>query len=83
MRDPLTIAHLRMFPRTNPGWMTTRSAGKLYPVHVHTAFLDADGNGTTSIACSHFHRLRGGAILPDESDGHVHARTNLPGGMGI
>lgn len=83
MRDPYQIPRPRMFPQTHPCMLTDRSAGKLYPVHVHNAYPDKDGNGTTNIACSHFHRIIGGRILPDESDGHEHGLTNLRCGTGI
>lgn len=83
MLDPYKIARPQMFPERQPCLLTNRSAGRLYPVHVHHAYVDRDGNGTTSISCSHFHRVRGGVILPDESDGHDHGLTNVPCGAGI
>lgn len=81
--DPYKILRPRMFPQTHPAVMTSRGAGRLYPTHVHIAYRDREGNGTTSIACSHFHRIKSGVILPDESDSHEHGLTNVPAGAGI
>jgi len=82
MRDPYTIARPRMFPEARLCRLTSRGWGKLYPVHVHNAYPDKDGNGNTSISASHFHRIKDGRILPDESDGHEHGLTNVLCGTG-
>ena len=83
MLDPYKVARPLMFPERSPCQLTARSAGKLYPTHVHNAYIDRAGNGVTSISCSHFHRILGGVILPDESDSHSHGLTNLLCGAGI
>jgi hypothetical protein len=83
MRDPLTIIRPRMFPMSQPGYLTSRGWGRLYPIHVHHAFVDGVGAGTTSISVSHFHRVVNGQILPDESDGHTHGLTNIRVAAGI
>lgn len=62
--------------------LTNKRAGRLYALHQHTAFVDRDGNGTTDVAESHFHRIVDGRVLPDESDGHTHNLTGLPAGAG-
>lgn len=75
MADPQRLWRMvspTAFPMRQPGYMTTRAAGRLSPVHMHTAYVDAQGNGSTSISTSHFHRVKNGIILPDESDGHSH-----------
>ena len=72
-----------VFPMRQPSYLVSRGAGKLYPVHVHKAFVDEKGYGTTSIDVSHFHRIIDGRILPDESDGHDHGLTNVLTGRGI
>jgi hypothetical protein len=83
MLDPYKIPRPGMFPERSPAYLTNRSEGRLAPTHVHIAYVDAQGNGSTSISCSHFHRIVGGAILPDESDSHAHGLTNIPAGAGI
>lgn len=62
--------------------LTSKDEAKLYPIHSHTAFMDKDGAGTTDVVASHFHRIKDGRILPDESDGHSHRLTGLPAGAG-
>jgi hypothetical protein len=71
------------FPLRQPSYMVSRGAGRLHPVHIHKAFVDAVGNGTTSIDASHFHRILGWRILPDESDSHEHGLTRVRTGRGI
>ncbi len=83
MRDPFKIVRPLMFPQTHPCRLTNRGWGKLHPVHVHNAYPDAQGNGNTSISVSHYHRIVGGRVLPDESDGHTHGITNVLCGTGI
>lgn len=83
MRDPFKIIRPVMFPQTHPCRLTTRGQGKLYPTHVHKGYPDKNGNGNTDISCSHYHRIANGRVLPDESDGHTHALTDLLCGTGI
>jgi hypothetical protein len=76
MPDPQRLWRMvspTMFPLRQPGYLTTRANGRLAPVHMHNAYVDAKGDGSTSISAGHFHRIKAGAVLPDESDGHVHA----------
>jgi hypothetical protein len=82
MRDPYAIPRPQMFPEMRPCQLTTRGAGRLYPIHVHNAYPDREGNGTTSISASHFHRIKDGKILPDQSDSHTHGLTNVLCGAG-
>ena len=60
--------------------LTTRTGGRVYPMHEHTTWLDKDGNGNTDLDAGHFHRVRGFKIYADESDGHTHELTMLPCG---
>lgn len=84
MRDPYNIPRPRMFPMHSPCVMTTQGYGTLTPVHTHRAYPNAEGNGNTDIIASHFHRILGGRVLPDQSDGHTHdLRYNMPCGAGI
>jgi hypothetical protein len=64
--------------------LTTRDGGRLgmYPIHLHSAFMDVHGEGATDVIASHFHRIRNGRVLPDPSDGHTHRLTGLPCGAG-
>jgi len=62
--------------------MTSRDAGPGHPLHSHCAFVDASGDGATDTDASHFHRIVGGRIRPDESDGHTHTFVGLPCGAG-
>ena len=75
-----------VFPTTQPpGFpcsMTTREAGKTYPLHYHSAFLNPAGDGNTDVDSGHYHRVRDFRVLPDESDGHTHQLTTLPCGVG-
>jgi hypothetical protein len=71
------------FPMRQPSYLLSRGAGKLYPVHIHQGFVDSQGNGTTSIDVSHFHRIMNGRVLPDESDSHDHGLTRIRTGRGI
>lgn len=83
MRDPRNIARPRLYPESNPGFLTTRGWGRIAPVHMHTAYPDMNGNGFTSMEVSHFHRIVNGRIMPDESDSHEHTITNIPNGAGV
>lgn len=82
MLDPYNIPRPTMFPEARACRLTNRSAGRLYPTHVHNAYVNRQGNGVTSISCSHIHRIKNGVVLPDESDGHTHGITNLLCGSG-
>lgn len=62
--------------------LTSRAAGRMYPIHAHTAFINPDGTGVTDVVASHFHRIKDGRVLPDHSDGHTHNLTGLPAGAG-
>lgn len=75
-----------LYPTTLPApfgcKLTTRNAGKLYPMHDHSAFINSEGTGNTAVDASHFHRVIGWKVIPDESDGHTHQLTRLPCGTG-
>jgi hypothetical protein len=71
------------FPMRQPSYLVSRGAGRLHPVHIHQAFVDVHGKGTTSIDVSHFHRILNWRILPDESDSHEHGLTRILTGRGI
>jgi hypothetical protein len=75
-----------VYPTTQPpkfaGQLTDRRSGRLFPIHNHIAFVDANGDGVTDVVASHFHRIRGGRVLPDASDSHEHVLTGLPAGAG-
>lgn len=60
--------------------LTTRTPGRVYPMHNHGTWLSAEGDGNTDIDSGHFHRVRNFKVLPDESDGHTHELTMLPCG---
>lgn len=76
--DPSSIIYPTTEPPAFPPQLTSQDAGKIYPVHDHTAFMNENGEGTTDVVASHFHRIRNGRILPDPSDGHTHRLTRLP-----
>jgi len=81
--DPSRIIYPTTDPPKNRCQLTSWSTeAKLYPLHEHDAYVDHEGCGTTTVVASHFHRVRGGRVLPDESDGHVHRLTGLPCGAG-
>ena len=69
-------------PPRFPPQLTSRDSGKSTPIHDHEAFVDTEGNGVTDVVASHYHRIRDGRVLPDESDGHTHRLTGLPSGAG-
>lgn len=69
-------------PLAYPCQLTTRDPARMYPMHNHGAWLDAQGNGNTDVDAGHFHRVRGFKVLADESDGHTHTLTQLPCGAG-
>ena len=62
--------------------VTNKRSGTLFAIHQHIAFVDKNGDGTTDVVDSHYHRVMGGRVLPDESDGHTHKLTGLPAGAG-
>lgn len=80
--DPAAVVYPTGMPQPFPCQLTTRVAGKSFPIHNHGAWLNAQGNGNTDVDSGHFHRVRGFKVLPDESDGHVHEMTMLPCGAG-
>lgn len=83
MRDP-RCCNLGpwMFPADRPCYQAAASSGRLAAVHSHRAYPDANGNGLTEITANHFHKIQGGLILPDESDGHTHRLSHIPCGAG-
>jgi hypothetical protein len=80
--NPDAIVYPTTQPPPFPPQLTSRDAGKLYPIHSHSAFVNAEGDGVTDVVASHYHRVRGGRVLPDASDGHTHRLTGLPAGAG-
>jgi hypothetical protein len=81
--DPRSVVYPETTEPKFVAWATTKSAARLYPVHEHCVFINsATGEGATSVVASHFHRVRNGVILPDESDGHTHSVSRLPCGAG-
>jgi hypothetical protein len=57
-------------------------AASLYQLHNHQAFVDREGDGVTDVVAGHYHRVRGGRVQPDGSDGHTHKLTGLASGAG-
>lgn len=80
--NPAAVAYPSTQPPKFPCQLTSRNAGRMYPIHNHSAFLDREGNGNTDVDAGHFHRVRGFRVLPDPSDGHTHELTMLPCGDG-
>lgn len=80
--DPSSVVYPTTQPPPFPAQLTSKDPAKLYPIHDHIAFVNKDGEGTTDVVAGHFHRVRGGRVLPDESDGHTHRLTGLPAGAG-
>jgi hypothetical protein len=80
--DPDRIVRPTTDPPRFPCQLTNRSAGKLYPIHSHGAWVNRDGEGTTDVTARHYHRVRNFKVLPDPSDGHTHELTGLPCGAG-
>lgn len=79
--DLVLVPTLR--PRGRYVRLTTRGINtRAYPVHEHEATIDRNGDGITDNVAGHFHRVRGGRVLPDEHDGHTHALTALPASVG-
>lgn len=80
--NPDRVAYPTGQPLAYPCQLTTRDPARMYPMHNHGAWLDAEGNGNTAVDAGHFHRVRGFKVIPDESDGHTHTLTQLPCGAG-
>ncbi len=80
--NPDAIQYASTQPPGFPCQLTTQDPARLYPLHHHGAWLNADGTGTTDLASGHFHRVIDGRVQPDLSDGHTHQLTNLPCGAG-
>jgi hypothetical protein len=80
--DPSKILYPTTAPPRFVPQLTTRDSGKIYPEHNHTVFIDINGEGATDVVASHFHRVKNGRILPDQSDSHTHELTGLPAGAG-
>lgn len=80
--DPDLVVRPTTAPPRFPLQLVSKNWGKLYPVHFHCAAVDVNGNGTTTVEASHFHRVSRGRVMPDESDGHIHNLTGLPCGAG-
>lgn len=86
--NPANVIYPTTAPPRFPPQLTSRGPSPttdkrfLYPIHDHCAFIDSEGNGVTDVTASHYHRVVGGVIRPDESDGHTHELTGLPCGAG-
>ena len=83
--DPSRIPYPTTAPPPFPPRVTTPTivhGRTIYPIHDHCAFINVNGEGVTDAVASHFHRVRNGRILPDQSDGHTHNATSLPCGAG-
>lgn len=80
--NPENVIRQTTMPPRFPCRLTTQVTSRMYPVHDHTAWVNADGDGTTAVTASHYHRIVGGRVLPDQSDGHTHNLTSLPCGAG-
>ena len=78
--DPSKVVYPSTQPPPFTCQLTTQAAGRVAPMHTHGTWLDGEGNGNTDVAAGHFHRVRGGVVQPDQSDGHTHAITMLPCG---
>jgi hypothetical protein len=83
VRDPYKIIRQRPVPFAQPCFLTTRGAGKLAPLHIHRAYPDEEGNGTTDIRASHFHRIISWRVIASPVDSHEHEMTRLLCGAGI
>lgn len=79
--DPSRITRPTIQQPPFPAQLTSKGAGRLYPVHFHQAFVNQQGDGNTGTDASHYHLVRDFQILPAE-DGHTHKLTGLPSGAG-
>lgn len=85
--DPerVLVTSAKLQPARRPV-ITTRSAGRLAPVHSHTAFIEMGAlgwEGNTDVVNGHFHRIKNGRVYASESDGHTHELvTYVSGGAG-
>ncbi|HEV3059682.1 MAG TPA: hypothetical protein VGY48_15635 [Vicinamibacterales bacterium] len=80
--NPESVIYPRAYPPKYPCRMTTRTVARAYPIHWHGAYMDSNGNGATDSDVGHSHVIRMGKVLPDPVDGHTHAITTLPCGVG-
>ncbi len=88
--DPAAVVYPTTNPPRFPPQLTTvteppagrPAAASLYQLHNHQAFVDRQGDGVTDVAAGHFHRVKGGIVQPDPSDGHTHKLTGLASGAG-
>ena len=80
--NPDNVRYATTLPPPFPCQMTTRTASKSYPIHYHGAWINAAGDGNTDVDAGHFHRVRNGRVLADQTDGHTHDLTMLPCGAG-
>lgn len=80
--NPDAIPYASTQPPGFPCQITTQNPARLYPLHHHGAWLNAEGTGNTDLSSGHFHRVVNGRVQPDPSDGHTHQLTMLPCGAG-
>lgn len=82
--DPDSVVYPTAYPPQFPCRMSTRTpnASRVYPIHWHGCWVNAQGNGATDADSGHSHVIRGGIVLPDSRDGHTHQITILPCGVG-
>jgi hypothetical protein len=80
--NPDAVQYASTQPTGFPCQLTTQDPARLYPLHHHGAWLNAEGNGNTDLRSGHFHRVVDGRVQPDPSDGHTHQLTSLPCGWG-
>lgn len=78
--NPDMVPYATTAPASFPCQLTTQDPGKNIPIHYHSAYMDAEGNGNTDVDSGHFHRIKGGKVQIDPSDGHTHGLTMLPCG---
>lgn len=80
--NPDAVPYASTQPPGFPCQLTTQDPARLYPLHHHGAWLNAEGTGNTDLASGHFHRVVDGRVQADPSDGHTHQLTSLPCGAG-
>lgn len=76
--NPDAVPYASTLPTSFPCQLTQDAWGKIYPMHNHGAWLNAQGDGNTDLDAGHFHRVKNFKVLPDQSDGHTHEMTMLP-----